>query len=342
MSGSPDAPGRRSATRARVQVVVATAAGIASLAGAALLTARGLHDPASAPVGSLDPASVVLDAAVLVLREGLEAILVLAVITASLKGAHASFRRPIAAGSALALAATVGTWFAAVALIGAVRAPELDVQAATGLLAIVVLLLVTNWFFHNVYWTGWISRHTSRKRRLLGATGRGALVGFAAIGFTAAYREGFEVVLFLQSLRLRAGTAAVLEGVGLGLALTLAVGAMTFVLNAKLPYRRMLVATGVMLGFVLVVMVGESAQELQLAGWLPSTAVPLGFPAWVGTWFALFPTVETLLAQALAIASVVGSYLIAEHRRVRKPLREGRPAARVATEPPAPAEARLA
>jgi high-affinity iron transporter len=68
---------------------------------------------------------------------------------------------------------------------------------------------------------------------------------------------------------------------------------LTFVAHHKLPYKRMLVLTGALIGLVLVVMVGEGAQETQQAGWLPSTQ--LGFS--VGTWFALFPTAETLGAR---------------------------------------------
>src|SRR6201999_1071604 len=101
-------------------------------------------------------------------------------------------------------------------------ANELTIQAATGIPAIIVLLVVMNWFFHKVYWTGWISAHNRRRRRLLGEAGAGrrVLLGLALLGFTAVYREGFEVVLFLQNLRINAGSGTVLEGVGLGLALT--------------------------------------------------------------------------------------------------------------------------
>jgi len=84
----------------------------------------------------------------------------------------------------------------------------------------------------------------------------------------------------------------------------------------------MLVATGVLLGFVLLVMVGESAQELQLAGWLPTTSIPVAIPGWVQLWFAAFPTVESLLAQTLAAALVIGSYLVADYVRVRRPRRQ--------------------
>ena len=64
-----------------------------------------------------------------------------------------------------------------------------------------------------------------------------------------------------------------LAGVAAGLALTAIVAVLTFIAHRKLPYRRMLVFTGIMLGVVLLVMVGEQAQEMQLAHWLPTTAI---------------------------------------------------------------------
>jgi high-affinity iron transporter len=199
-------------------------------------------------------------------------------------------------------------------------------------------MVVMNWFFHRVYWTGWMSHHHRRRRALLdglsGSSRRGVVVGFALLGFTAVYREGFEVVLFLQSLRLKAGSSVVLQGVALGAAMTLLVGLVTFWANARLPYRRMLVVIGILLGVVLVVMVGEGVQEMQLAGWLPVTTVAVAIPGWMGTWFALFPTVETLAAQVLAAAFVIGSYYLAEYLRVRRPQRGGSAPARPAVDAP--------
>jgi high-affinity iron transporter len=124
--------------------------------------------------------------------------------------------------------------------------------------------------------------------------------------------------------------------VAIGLGFTLIVGFLTFRAHRKLPYKKMLVLTGATIGFVLVVMVGESAQELQLAGWIPTTNLGVTFPGWMGTWLAVFPTVETLGAQLLAATAVVGSYVMAEHVRVRKPLRRGEtPAARPEAAPEA-------
>jgi high-affinity iron transporter len=294
-------------------------AGIGTVAGILILQVLrtgGLPDP----LAHGDFGARVLDIAVLVFREGLECILVLAAVTANMSGIRQSYQRPVAAGAASALGATLATWFVAVGIIESLadNVSALHLQAATGLLAIVVLLVVMNWFFHKVYWTGWISMHSRRRTHLLREpSGSKLWWGLALLGFSSVYREGFEVVLFLQSYRLRLGTAPVLYGVGAGVTLTGIVGALTFIAHRRLPYRRMLVVTGVMLGLVMLVMVGEQAQEMQLANWLPTT--PIGtlshvIPNWMGLWFAVFPTAETLAAQALAAVLVVGSYFIArEH-----------------------------
>jgi high-affinity iron transporter len=295
---------------------------IGALTWKAVSAPDGVADPTAADT-HLAHGAVVVNSALLVFREGLEAVLVLAAFTASFTGARSRLRKPVAGGAALALGASVVTWFLAIAIIGALGGPGLDVQAATGLLAIAVLLVVMNWFFHKIYWTGWISHHNRRRRELLdGPPGstvqRGAMLGLVLLGFTAVYREGFEVVLFLQNLRIKAGDGTVLEGVGLGLLFTVAVGVLTFALQRRLPYRRMLVATGVLLGFVLLVMVGESVQEMQLAGWLPTHTFAT-FPGFVGLWFAVFPTVEGIVAQVLAAGLVIGSYFLAERARFRRP-----------------------
>jgi high-affinity iron transporter len=248
-----------------------------------------------------------------------------------MNGRQTRYRQPIAWGATAAFGASIITWFIAVGAINALSnsVPALDIQAATGLLAIIVLLVVMNWFFHKVYWTGWISMHNRRKRELLddtadsgtlGSTERKVLLGFAALGFTSLYREGFEVVLFLQTYRLQLGGHVVFGGVLIGGVLASIVAVLAFVARTKLPYKQMLVATGVMLGVVLLVMVGEQAQEMQLAHWIPTTTIHAldgKIPTWTGLWFSVFPTVETLLAQAAAAALVLGSYVTARARTLR-------------------------
>ncbi len=130
----------------------------------------GTPDPTD-PSNHMSRTSAVLDSGVLVFREGLETILVLAAITASFLGSNRAYRKPVAVGGGLALLAAVGTWFVAVWFIGMFGGSGLAVQAATGIPAIIVLLVVMNWFFHKLYWTGWISHHHKRRRGLLGEAG---------------------------------------------------------------------------------------------------------------------------------------------------------------------------
>ena len=85
----------------------------------------------------------------------------------------------------------------------------------------------------------------------------------------------------------------------------------------------MLILTGVMLGAVLVVMVGEEVQEMQLAGWLTTTNLPFTIPDWLGLWFAVFANVEGLVAQVLAVVFVLGSYYLAEYLKVKRPGKHG-------------------
>jgi high-affinity iron transporter len=116
----------------------------------------------------------------------------------------------------------------------------------------------------------------------------------------------------------------VLEGVALGLLGTAAVGVITFFLERRLPYKKMLIVTGVMIGFVLIVMTGTTVRTMQGVGWVPITSLDVQFPYWMGLWFGIFPTVETIVAQVAAAAFVVGSYFLAE--RMRKPGRRSAPA----------------
>jgi high-affinity iron transporter len=304
----------------RIGVIVAALFVVAMLVWQGV-TAHGAPDPIRP---NTSPTVAFLDIGILVFREGLECILVLAAITASMTGDKRAHRKPIAFGATLAFVATLITWLIAVHIVGSLsdNMSALDLQAATGLLAVIVLLVIMNWFFHKIYWGGWIRAHNRRRKALLESAHSAEISqsrlwwGLILLGFTSLYREGFEVVLFLQSYHLRLGGGVVLKGALLGLILTAMVAVLTFVLQQRLPYRKMLITTGILLGVVLLVMVGEQAQEMQLAHWISTTPIDSlknYMPPWLGLWFAVFPTVETLVAQFIAAVLVIGSYYAARH-----------------------------
>ena len=322
MSEQSDAPSKPAISHARLAFRISLVLAALIVAGVLVwqgVTSGGNPDP-TAP--NTSPTAALLNIAVLVFREGLECILVLSAITASMTGNKQAHRRPVIAGAGIAFIATLITWFIAAGIVnnltGSVSA--LNLQAATGLLAVVVLLVIMNWFFHKIYWGGWMTMHNRRKKDLIESASDpevskvSLLCGLGLLGFTSLYREGFEVVLFLQSYYLRMGREAVLLGALLGLFFTGIVAVLTFVAHRKLPYRKMLVLTGIMLGVVLLVMVGEQAQEMQLAHWISTTPIARLeniIPAWMGLWFSFFPTIETLTAQLFAAIVVVGSYFLA-------------------------------
>jgi high-affinity iron transporter len=133
----------------------------------------------------------VLDIGVLVFREGLECILVLAALTAGPMSAGVTCGQPISAGVAARCVCMLVTWRVAVGVVEdlSLNISALTLQAVTGLVAVLILLLVMNWFFHKVYWAGWISMHTRKRQKLLldakrGLRRRGSLwFGFAMLGF---------------------------------------------------------------------------------------------------------------------------------------------------------------
>ncbi len=277
---------------------------------------------------------VVTNAAVIVFREGLEAVLILAAVMAGMRGLARRQKKPMIVGAALALLASAITFVLAQTVLTSLAQYGEKLEAVVGLVAIGVLLLVLNWFFHKVYWTQHISKFHKERRRLLGMGERGWLsaqaIGFVALGFTTIYREGFETVLFLQALELNAGLAVVLEGVALGLVGVFALAFATFVLERKLPYRKMLIVTGVLLTIVLAIMVGKTMRTLQGVGWMPITPIDIDPPFWTGLWLGFFPTVETIVAQIASVVFVIGSYFAAE--RVKK--RRRRPPAPPPDAPP--------
>ena len=102
------------------------------------------------------------------------------------------------------------------------------------------------------------------------------------------------------------------------------IGLLVFVVQAKLPHKKMLIFTGILIGAVLLQMVGNTAHVLQVVGWLPIH--PIGWlaralPYWAGLWFGVYATWEGVLLQLAAGAFTIGSYFLAErlHKRQHAP-----------------------
>ncbi len=267
------------------------------------------------------PTATFVNALVIVFREGLEAVLILAALLGSLKRPEVRhLRRPLWVGAIAALFASALTFLIMRGIVNAFAVFGERLEAVVSVIAVVVLLIIMNWFFHNVYWNDRLASFHKQKHSLLGvSTGQG--LGLLVLGFTAMYREGFETALFLQSLVLQSGVSSVLSGTAVALAAVTVVGVLVFALQTKLPHKKMLVFTGVLICAVLWVMVGNTVHIWQVVGWLPIHAIGNGFPAAIGLWLGTFATWEGILIQTVAVTLVIGSYFLAEglkHRTMQQ------------------------
>ncbi len=292
----------------------ATIAGIrANLDNALTEAQRTLGDLPTAP------GAIITNAAIIVFREGLEAVVILAALTASFVGALAHYRRYVGIGALVAFVATIITGVIMQQLLSSFARFGERLEAVVSLVAIGVILLITNWFFHKAYWTDHMKSMHQQKSKTMKGTEAGQILGLIMLGFTSIYREGFETVLFLQALLLDAGSAIVLQGVLLGLVGVAVAGVVTFIMHRKLPYMKMFIFTAILIGAVLVNMVGNTVHIMQKVGWMSITPIrAIDIPYWMGLWFGIFPTWEGIGLQIAAAAFVIGSYYLAEFLRERE------------------------
>jgi high-affinity iron transporter len=141
----------------------------------------------------------VVNSFTIIVREGLEAVLLVAALLTYLGaiGAQARHRRQIYAGVAAGVVASIATWFLARTLLPISGANRELLEGITALAAVVVLMYVAHWLFQKTYIHDW---KEYLRTRVGGAVTRGSGIAMAALAFAAVYREGFETVLFYQAL----------------------------------------------------------------------------------------------------------------------------------------------
>ncbi|MCF5580521.1 c-type cytochrome, partial [Pseudomonas syringae] len=250
----------------------------------------------------------------ILLREGLEAILVLAAILAFLRNTgQQSAVRSVNIGWGLALLAGLGTWALAAYVIDVSGAQRELLEGATALFASVMVLWLGVWMHdrrHAAAWQDYV------KSSLVGGGGR---FGFAVLAFFSVYRELFEVILFYETLWLQAGPAghdAVLAGGATALVLLVGLAWVILRGSAKLPLSMFFGINAALLCALSVVFAGHGVKALQEAGIFGTRPVPFFEFDWLGIHADLY----SLSAQAialLAIAVLYGRSLLAERRRVQ-------------------------
>ena len=250
----------------------------------------------------------------ILLREGLEAILVLAAILAFLRNTgQQSAVRSVNIGWGLALVAGLATWGLAAYVIDVSGAQRELLEGCTALFASVMVLWLGVWMHdrrHAAAWQDYI------KSSLVGGGGR---FGFAILAFFSVYRELFEVILFYETLWLQAGPAghnAVLAGGATALVLLMGLAWIILRGSAKLPLALFFGINAALLCALSVVFAGHGVKALQEAGIVGTRPVAFFDFDWLG----IHADAYSLSAQAVAILAIVVLYSrskLAEKRRVQ-------------------------
>jgi high-affinity iron transporter len=261
---------------------------------------------------AISPATVSFTAFTIIAREGMEAIIILAALLAGMRGVEQrGTRRWVSSGAWLAIVASGLTFWLSKTLIQSLARYGEKLEAIISILAVIILLMVTNWVFHKFYWVGWNARLRSlSKASQKSAAENWEWLALLGVGFLTVYREGFETTLFMQSLLLEGSIWPVVIGVLAGTAFIAAIGLAIFVFGAKLPYRKLLVVTGVLVVSIMVTFFGSTTRLFQTVGWLPIHPISgLTVPTWAGLWLGLYPSWEGLLIPMLALVYVGGAWL---------------------------------
>ena len=257
--------------------------------------------------GTLSPGAVFVSALVILLREGLEALLVVAAIVAFLVKAGRRDALPyVHMGWVSAVVLGLLTWAAATELVEISGANREVIEGVTALFASVMLLYVGYWLHGKSSaraWQGFI------KDRVGTALADGTLWAMAVVSFLAVYREMFETVLFYQALWVQAGDAgrgAFFGGAAAAVVALAAAGWAIFRFSVRLPLGPFFAAMSILMCVLAVVLAGKGVAALQEAGVIATDLVNAPALPWLG----VFPTWQTLGAQALVLAVVLGSYLL--------------------------------
>lgn len=268
----------------------------------------GLAEQALAP-DRASAASSFAGAFAILLREGLEALLIVVAMVAFLGKAERRDVLPyVHAGWVSALAAGAATWAAATWLISISGASRELMEGFGSLVSAAVLISVGVWMHGKAHADAW---QKYIREKLSAALSKGSAWFLFGLAFVVVYREVFETILFFAALWSQGGHAALLAGAGAALLVLAVVARLLLTYSRRLPIAQFFAYSSILIAVLAVVLAGKGVAGLQEAGLLgirPLPALPrveiLG----------VYPTWEGLAAQLVTIALLVLGFRLAARR----------------------------
>lgn len=282
---------------------------------AEIIHIKGLLDLASERLDkrSLTGGAAFASAFFILVREGLEALLVVAALIAFLvKTEHRTNVRYLHFGWIGALLAGGLTWWASVSIVEISGASREITEGIAALVAASVLFYVGFWLHDKTTAAQWKAFIEKSMHRALSA---GTLWGLAGLSFIAVYREVFESILFFQALWVQTddtGRSMALGGIAAGAALLTVLAWVVFRLSMRLPLRQFFSVSGLLMFILALVFAGKGVAALQEAGYIHVTPVNMPRIDLLG----IYPNLQGLLLQgALLLLALFLWYGLPGRRR---------------------------
>ncbi len=240
----------------------------------------------------------------IMLKEGFEAILIVAAIIAYLRKKNMEHHlKSVYLGCILGVFASILMAILLNALAGGQGDKQELIEGLTMIFATAVLFYTSNWMVSKAdehQWEGYIKSQVSESSE------KGSVFGLASTAFLAVFREGAEIVLFYQALVIGANGSTAISAIwwGLGIGCVLLVGVYLLIkfISIKMKLKPFFMATSILMFIMCVAFVGSGIDEFIEGDFISATQIP-GFPTF--SILGIYPTVETLLAQLLFLIPVV-------------------------------------
>jgi high-affinity iron transporter len=277
------------------------------------------EDAAQLDGESESPVGVFFASLIIILREGFEAILIVGAIAAWLiKSGNRKSVAPVYWGSAAALLLSIVMAWVLDKVIGGGQNQEI-IEGVTMLTAVAVLFYVSNWMLsksETQAWTGYI------ESKVQSSLSRGSVLSLGFTAFLAVFREGAETILFYQALlaQVSSSISMVWAGLGAGIILLVAVFIIIRVLSIRLPIKPFFLGTSILLFIMCVTFTGNGVKELQEGNLISVT--PIGGIGSLDL-LGIYPTLETLIPQALLLALTAALFVIQLRKGKKTKLKTG-------------------
>ena len=264
-----------------------------------------LHEDANELDGKKESGwSVLLASFIIIFREGLEAILVIAAISAYLvRSGNIQMVKVVYMSSLFAVFASVLAAIALNSIVNLSGANQEIIEGVAMLLATVVLFFISNWMFSKAEAEAW-KNYVEGKVKSAISSGSSIALGFAA--FLAVFREGAETILFYQAML--SESKEHMDMVWYGLAIGTLVLAVIFIIirfgTMRLPLKPFFIGTSILMYIMAIAFAGGGVKELQEADIIHVT--PVDFVRSIEV-LGIYPTVETLLPQIFMVIVVAFS-----------------------------------